>query len=391
MNNKQKLVGIGVIGCGSIAEIAHFPSIKQIEEAELIAASDPVEEYRLRAEKKWGVKATYKDYQDMLKRDDIDLVIIASPNLYHHEQAIACIQAGKHVIIEKPFACTNYEAWDIVNIAKKYNKKVMVGCNYRFWEQNLIAKNLIEQGIIGDLKMGNSKSHEGWDLYHEMISYSKFRSNPKLAAAGALFDIGAHMVDLLLWFMGKEVKRVCGIAKNIATPKDYTTLDDCNQIMIEFEDNTHGYVELNRFSPVVTQGCELMGTEGTILVSSEAQNPYQSVPLAIYTTKDYNWEDLPEIIRDYRYPQEFWATDNIAKPVPKRWVSIYPPRGWAYKKMIKHFIECIAYDKEPVIKMEDGAKDMEVLCAVFKSMQENGWVDLPLKEEVIPPYFRKGK
>jgi len=389
MNNKQKLVGIGVIGCGSIAEIAHFPSIKQIEEAELIAASDPVEEYRMRAEKKWKAKATYKDYQEMLKRDDIDLVIIASPNLYHHEQAISCIQAGKHVIIEKPFACTNYEAWDIVNTAKKYNKKVMIGCNYRFWEQNLIAKNLIEQGIIGDLKMGTSKSHEGWDLYHEMISYSKFRSNPKLAAAGALFDIGAHMVDLLLWFMGKEVKRVCGIAKSIATPKDYTTLDDCNQIMIEFKDNTYGYVELNRFSPVVTQGCELMGTEGTILVSSEAQNPYQSAPLAIYTAKDYDWEDLPEIIRDYRYPQEFWVTDNIAKPVPKRWVSIYPPRGWAYKKMIKHFIECIAYDKEPIIKMEDGAKDMEVLCAVFKSMEVDGWVDLPLKEEIISPYLTK--
>jgi predicted dehydrogenase len=318
-------------------------------------------------------------------------VIIASPNVYHHEQAIACIQAGKHVIIEKPFACTNYEAWDIVDTAKKYNKKVMVGCNYRFWEQNLIAKNIIEQGVIGDLKMGMSKSHEGWSLYHEMISNTKFRSDPKLAAAGALFDIGAHMVDLLLWFMEKAPKRVCGIAKRIATSSDYTVLDDCNQIMIEFEDNIHGYVELNRFSPVVTQGCELMGTEGTILVSSEAQNPYQSAPLSIYTDKDYDWENLPEIIKDYRYPQVFWATDNIAKPVPKRWVSIYPPRGWAYKKMIKHFINCIAYNEEPIIKMEDGAKDMEVLCAVFKSMEKDGWVDLPLTEEIIPPHFKKGK
>jgi predicted dehydrogenase len=391
MKENNKKVGIAVIGCGSIAEIAHFPSIQEVEEAELIAGSDPVEENRTRAEKKWKAKASYKDYQEMLKRDDIDLVIIASPNVYHHEQAIACIQAGKHVIIEKPFACTNYEAWDIVDTAKKYNKKVMVGCNYRFWEQNLIAKNIIEQGVIGDLKMGMSKSHEGWSLYHEMISNTKFRSDPKLAAAGALFDIGAHMVDLLLWFMEKAPKRVCGIAKRIATSSDYTVLDDCNQIMIEFEDNIHGYVELNRFSPVVTQGCELMGTEGTILVSSEAQNPYQSAPLSIYTDKDYDWENLPEIIKDYRYPQVFWATDNIAKPVPKRWVSIYPPRGWAYKKMIKHFINCIAYNEEPIIKMEDGAKDMEVLCAVFKSMEKDGWVDLPLTEEIIPPHFKKGK
>jgi len=390
MEEKRK-IGIGIIGAGSVVEIAHFPSIAEIDQAELIAAADPVEENAQKAVTKWGAKAKYKDYQEMIKRDDIDLVIIASPNLYHHEQAIACAQAGKHMIIEKPFACTNYEAWDIVNTAKKYDTKVMIGCNYRFWEQHIIAKELIGQGVIGDLKMGSSKSHESWDLYHEMISYTQFRQDPKLAGAGALFDLGSHMVDLLLWFMGKEVKRVCGIAKNLTRPKEYTPLDDCVYIQIEFEDGSYGMVDLNRYSPAVTQGCELLGTEGTILTSSEAQNPYQSAPLAIYTDKDYSWEELPEIIKDYRYPQVFWATDNVTKPLQKRWVSVYPPRGWAYKKMLQHFIDCIVSDAEPMIKMEDGAKDMEVLCAVFKSMDENGWVDLPLKEEIIPPYFTKGK
>ena len=390
-NPQMNRVGVGVIGAGSIAEIGHFPSIQQIAEAELIAACDPVEEYRNRAVKKWGAQAAYKDYPDLLKRDDITLVIIASPNIYHHEQAIACAEAGKHVIIEKPFACTNFEAWDIVNTARKHNVKVMVGCNYRFWEQHLIAKELLNQKVIGDLKMGSSKSHESWDLYHEMISYSKFRQDAKAAGAGALFDLGSHMADLLLWFMGKEARRVCGIAKNITRPQTYTVLDDCVYIQIEFEDNCYGIVDLNRFSPVVTQGCELLGTKGTILTCSESQNPFQSAPLAIYIDQDYGWDDLPEIIRDYRYPQVFWATDNVSKPVPKRWVSIYPPRGWAYKKMIKHFIDCIAYNQEPVIKMEDGAKVMEVLCAVFKSMREDKWVDLPLKEEVIPSYFEKGK
>jgi len=391
MSEKEKKIGVGVIGAGSIAEIGHFPSIAQIPEAELIAACDPVEEYRNNATRKWRAKAVYKDYQEMLKRDDIDVVIISSPNVYHHEHAIACAQAGKHVIIEKPFACTNYEGWDIVNNAKKYGTKVMVGCNYRFWEQHLIAKDLISQGIVGDIKMGSSKSHESWDLYHEMISYTKFRSDAKLAGAGALFDLGSHMVDLLLWLIGKDVKRVCGIAKNITRPKEYTVLDDCVYITIEFVDKSYGVVDLNRFSPVVTQGCEILGTKGTILTSSESQNPYQSAPLAIYIDRDYEWEELPEIIRDYRYPQIFWATDNLTKPLQKRWVSIYPPRGWAYKKMLKHFIDYIYYSKKPVIKMEDGAKDMDVLCAVFKSMEVDGWVDLPLKEEIIPPYFKKGK
>lgn len=285
MEESKEKIGIGIIGAGSVAEIAHFPSIDQIPEAELVAVCDIVDEYTERAVKKWGAKSKYKDFQEMIKRVDIDLVIIASPNVYHHEHAIACAQAGKHVIIEKPFAITNYEAWDIVNTARKYDTRVMVGCNYRFWEQHLIAKKLITQGIIGDLKMGSSKSHESWDLYHEMISYSRFRSDPQLAGAGALFDLGSHMVDLLLWFMGKEPKRVCGIAKNITRPKEYTVLDDCVYIQIEFEDNSYGIVDLNRFSAAVTQGCELLGTEGTILTSSESQNPYQSSSMDLNTAQ----------------------------------------------------------------------------------------------------------
>jgi predicted dehydrogenase len=384
----MKKVGIGVLGSGSVAEIAHFPSIREIPQAELVAACDINEELARRGVEKWGAKVWFRDYQEMLKRDDIDLVIIATPNYLHREQAIACAEAGKHVLIEKPFACTNKEAWDIVDAAKKRGVKVMVGCNYRFWPQNLIVKDLLQQKIIGEVTMGRSQSHETWDLYHEMISYTKFRQKPEQAGAGALFDLGSHMVDLLRWLMGREAKSIVGIAKNTTRPVSYTPLDDTVYIEIEFEGNAYGMVSLNRFSPAVSQGVELSGTEGTIFVSSEAQNPYQSAPLAIYLDRDYNWEDLPQIIRDYRYPQIFWALDNVTRPVQKRWVSIYPPRGWAYKSMIEHFVQCILEDREPMITGEDGARVMEILCAVFKSMETRSWVDLPLKEEVSPPYYK---
>lgn len=383
------VIGVGVIGCGSVADLAHFPSLKEIPQVRLEAACDPVAEYRDRAKARWSIPRVFADYQDVLKLPGVQLVIIASPNVFHREHAVAALQAGKDVIIEKPFACTNREAWDIVDAAKKYNRKVMVGCNYRFWEQHLIAKDLLSRGVIGEVKMGTSKSHEAWSLYHEMISYTRFRADPEQAGAGALFDLGSHMTDLLIWLMGKKPKRVCGTAKNLTRPSSYTTLDDCVYIQIEFEDGAYGVVDLNRFSPAVTQGCEILGTEGTILTSSEAQNPYQSAPLAVYTNKDYNWEELPEVMRDYRYPQVFWAQDNMDRPLKKRWIPIYPPRGWAYKKMIQHFADCIATGKEPIIRAEDGAVTMEVLCAVFASMRKDGWVDLPLKEEVIPPGFKK--
>ena len=379
---------VGVIGAGSIADMGHFPSINAMANTRLEATCDPIEANRDRARTKWAVPHVFDDYRKLLDLD-LDIVIVASPNVYHHEQATAALKAGKHVIIEKPFACTNTEAWDIVHTAERYNRKVMVGCNYRFWEQHLIAKDLIKSGFIGDVKMGSSKSHEAWSLYHEMISATRFRQDPKLAGAGAIFDLGSHMTDLLIWLMGKKPARVCGTAVNLTKPDSYTVLDDCVYIQIEFEDGTRGMVDLNRFSPAVTQGCEILGTEGTILTSSEAQNPYQSAPLAVYTNIDYNWEDLPEIIRDYRYPQTFWAADNFDRPLKKRWVAIYPPRGWAYKKMLEQFVDAIVNDHEPLIKAEDGAWTMEVLLGVFKSMQTGGWVDLPLTEEVLPPHFVK--
>ena len=383
-----KKVGIGVIGCGSVAEIAHFPSIRDIAEAELIATCDINEETARKAAEKWKVKAWYTDYRKMLERKDLDAVIVATPNSFHHEQVLAAAEAKVNVIVEKPMACTNKEAWEMVDACKKAKVKLMVGCNYRFWLQHEIGKELIEQGLLGKIMLGEACLHEGWNLYPETVAATKFRSVPEEAGAGAIFDLGSHKVDLLRWFMGSEVKRVVGIAKRSVTPEDYTTLDDVFCILLEFENGACGRVSGDRYSSVVTHRTELFGTEGTMYLTSECSNPFQSAPLAIYTDKDYNWDDLPGVIRDYRYPIFFWAEDVIKKPVYKRWVSIYPPRKWSYTRMINHFIQCIFEDKQPLIKGEDGAKAMDILCAVFKSMKTGGWVDLPLKEEITPPHYQ---
>ena len=171
-------IGVGVIGCGSVADLAHFPSLKEIPQCRLEAACDPVAEYRERSKARFSIPCVFADYQEMLKLPSVQLVIVASPNVFHRDHAVDALQAGKDVIIEKPFACTNREAWDIVEAAKKNKRRVMVGCNYRFWDQHLIAKDLLSRGVIGELKMGTSKSHESWSLYHEMISYTRFRADP---------------------------------------------------------------------------------------------------------------------------------------------------------------------------------------------------------------------
>ncbi len=172
-------------------------------------------------------------------------------------------------------------------------------------------------------------------------------------------------------------------------PESYTLCDDSAWMLMEFENGAYGSVSCNRFSHAVSQATELYGTEGTIYTSTDATNPFQSWPMAVYTNKDYNIEDLPQILKDYRWPQLFWVEDFINRPVEKRWMPLCPPRSPNnYEKMTQHFIDCLINNKQPLVSGEDGARAVEVMCAVFKSMQTNTWVELPLNEEVIPPHYR---
>jgi predicted dehydrogenase len=148
-------------------------------------------------------------------------------------------------------------------------------------------------------------------------------------------------------------------------------------------------VSCNRFSHAVSQATELYGTEGTIYTTTDAINPFQSVPMAVYTNRDYSLQDLPPILRNYRWPQLFWVEDRMGPAVQKRWVPIMPPREPNnYEKMTRHFMDCLVHNAEPLVSGEDGARAIEVMCAVYKSMETGAWVDLPLMEEVIPPYYK---
>jgi len=382
--------GIGVLGCGSIAEIAHLPSIAKAPGAELVSVCDVDEKRAREVAKKWGAKRWYTDYHKMFAdSDDLDAVIIATPNNVHRNQAVAAARAGLNIIVEKPMAVTNAEAWDMVKVCRQQKVKLMVGCDRRFWTHNQWAKQLIEQGVIGDLKFSRASLHEHWYNYQNHVAVTKFRLDCAVAGGAALSDTGAHAIDLLTWLNGSRVKRAIGVAQRVAMPAEYTLCDDLAVILMEFENGAIGHVSCNRFSPAVSQSTDLWGTEGTIHTATDATNPFQSWPMAVFTNKSFSRDSLPQVLKDYRWPELFWVEDWISNPVRNRWVPICPPRSPSnYERMCAHFLECLTQDKEPLVSGEDGARAVEVMCAVLKSMKTNAWVDLPLKEEVIPPHFK---
>ena len=382
-------IKMGVLGCGSIAEIAHFPSIKHCKQARVTAVCDIDAAVAEAAAKKWGAKQWFTDYRELFEKAKLDAVVIATPNNVHRNQAIAAAKAGIHVIVEKPLAVTNKEAWDIVNACKKAGVKLMVGCDRRFWVHNQWAKQLIEDGVIGNLLMSRASLHEHWHNYQNHVARTDFRLHCDVAGGAAINDTGAHVIDLLTWLNGSKVKRAVGVAKRLAMPETYTQCDDTALVMMEFENGAFGTISCNRFSPAVNQATELCGTEGTIFTATDATNPFQSWPMAVYTSKEYTVDTLPKILKDYRWPELFWVEDIVDKNVRNRWVRICPPRSPSnYDRMTKHFLNCLINDKEPLVSGDDGARVIEVMCAALKSMETGGWVNLPLKEEVIPPFYK---
>ena len=381
-------VRMGVVGCGSIAEIAHLPSITQRKEARLVAVCDLDDNQAKTTAAKWGAERHFTDYRAMFENANLDGVVIATPNNSHRNIAISAAGAGVHVVVEKPLAVTNTEAWDIVNACKEAGVKLMVGCDRRFWTHNQWTKQLITEGIIGNLLMSRGSLHEHWYNYQNHVARTEFRLDCKVAGGAALNDTGAHVIDLLTWLNDSKVKRAVGVARRMAMPESYTQCDDTALVMVEFENGAVGTVSCNRFSPAVNQMTELCGTEGTIFTATDATNPFQSWPMAVYTNKDFTVDTLPEVLSDYRWPELFWVEDIIDEHVRKRWVPICPPRRPNnYERMTEHFLDCIINDKPPLISGEDGARAVEVMCATWKSMETGAWVDLPLTEEVTPPYY----
>ncbi|MFB3923272.1 MAG: Gfo/Idh/MocA family protein [Terriglobia bacterium] len=385
----MKEIRMGLVGCGSIAEIAHFPSIARCKEAGLAAVCDIDPARAESAAAKWGAERWFTDYRKMYETTKLDAVVIATPNNVHRNQAIAAAKAGIHVVVEKPLAVTNVEAWEIVNACNTAGVKLMVGCDRRFWIHNQWAKELIDSGVIGKLLMSRSCLHEHWYNYQNHVARTDFRLRCDIAGGAAINDTGAHAIDLLTWLNGSKVKRAVGVAKRLAMPESYTLCDDTALVMVEFENGAFGTISCNRFSPAVNQVTELCGTEGTIFTATDATNPFQSWPMAVYTSKAYSVETLPKILKDYRWPELFWVEDIIDKNVRNRWVPICPPRSPNnYDRMTAHYLDCIVNDRPPLVSGEDGARAIEVMCAAIRSMQTGGWVDLPLKEEVIPPYYK---
>ena len=184
---------VAVIGLGSVAQLVHLPNLLKIKNAVVTAVAE-INKNRLHSvADKYDIKRRYTDYTQLLSNDDTDAVIISTPTHLHKQMAIDSLNAGKDVLVEKPLARNSSEGIEILECAKKNNKKLMVGMNLRYRPDSMLIRSLIDAGEIGDpfyIKCG-------W--IRKQSSSEKWFSKREEAGGGVILDLAINLVDLALW------------------------------------------------------------------------------------------------------------------------------------------------------------------------------------------------
>ncbi|HEX9995968.1 MAG TPA: Gfo/Idh/MocA family oxidoreductase [Abditibacterium sp.] len=193
MSNPLK---VGVIGVGGIAG-THFPGWKSSEHAELVALADPFPAVLERVAKKQEVTKTYVKPEDLIADPDIDIIDICTPSAYHAPLAIAALEAGKHVICEKPLAPTPEDISRMIEARDKSGKYLMTAQHFRFQNDTIALKKEIDTGVLGDVYHARS-----WMLRRNWLPTGPGFIYKKNSGGGPCIDIGVHILDLTLWMMG---------------------------------------------------------------------------------------------------------------------------------------------------------------------------------------------
>lgn len=188
---------VGIIGTGGIAQSVHIPNYQKIEGVEVIACCDVLQSNLDAAREKFGIQQVFTDYNEMLSKVQLDAVSVCTPNYLHKDPTIAALEAGCHVMVEKPIAINAEEGQAMVKAAQRTKKKLAVGLHTRQTSEAQALKRAIQAGELGEMYYARSQALRrrgipGWGVFGEKDKQG----------GGPLIDIGVHILDLTLWLLG---------------------------------------------------------------------------------------------------------------------------------------------------------------------------------------------
>jgi predicted dehydrogenase len=347
---------IGIIGAGGATRGIHLPGFELCPDAEVTVVCDADHD----AARATGVRETCTDYREMLARQDIDAVVVATPNFLHREIVLAALAAGKHVLCEKPLALNREQAEEMLRAAEGTGRVHMTAFTYRYTPAIQYTRRLIEQGELGQLR--TVRAAYLMALAGHVLGW---RSEKRLAGSGVLADIGSHLVHITQYLVG-DIRALTASERRFRDDPA-SDVEDWIAFLAEFANGATGTFEISRVAPGRGAGItedifiELYGTKGSIVFS--LQDPW-----GLMAALGEDALDPSRPLRHYDVPHEQLKLAGSPRDVmahDRRW-------GYRYDQAFQ-FVESVKRGETRAPSFADGLRCQAVLDAALESAREKRW------------------
>jgi predicted dehydrogenase len=285
-------IHVGIVGTGFIGP-AHLEALRR-NNVSVIGLAEATPEVAAEKAGALGIEKAYESYEMMLADPKIDVIHLATPNYLHYPQAKAALQAGKHVVCEKPLATNSRETADLVRIAQEAGLVNAINFNIRFYPLAQQARQMVQNGEIGDIFILQGSYLQDWLL---LPTDWNWRLEPELGGTlRAVGDVGSHWLDLLTFITGLKVEEVYADFKTfhpirkkplkpletytgkLLTPEDYEEkpiqTEDYATILLHYENGVHGVLTVSQVSSGRKNRLffEINGSQSSLVWNSERPN-----------------------------------------------------------------------------------------------------------------------
>jgi predicted dehydrogenase len=374
-NNGVRRLGVAMIGYAFMGKahsnawrnVASFFDVPAFEQKVLVGR-DAAEVSAAAVKYGWAESAT--DWRTVIARDDIDVVDICAPGWLHAEIAVAALEAGKHVLVEKPLANTLAEAeamTEAARAARKRGVQSMVGFNYRRVPALALARELITEGRLGAIRHVRAAYLQDWLADSE--TPMSWRLRAETAGTGALGDIASHAIDQIQYLTGENVTEATGVLKTFVPQRpgphgpEQVTVDDAVWATLGLTGGVAASVEASR----VATGCknslqiEVYGTLGALTFDLESINELHFLD-ATLPVREQGFTRILVTEPDHPYLDAWWPQGHII--------------GWehTFTHQIRDFLTAIETGTAPSPSFEDGLQVQHVLAAVEESAKNKSTI-----------------
>ncbi len=369
----DRQVRVGVLGAGRWALMAHLPGWARDPRTELVAICDVDAGLAQEAAATFGIPTAAADYRDVVNRDDIDVIDVCTPSHTHFELTMAALDAGKHVLCEKPVAFDFRDTLRAAELARGKGLKTKLGFTFRYSPAMLYMKEMVDQGFCGEPYIYNAyEQNSQWIDPQTPLRQGDHDADQTRIHVSSLEGYGAPVIDIARWMVGSDMTSVVGVLRNFVPERVVRAtgrmmrmnIDDGDIFMAEFANGAIGSVQSSFVTVGNYPGIEvrLYGSQGAIITRLvEEFGIAETIKAA--TPDDVEFKELD-------VPDRFYPEGGTPK---ETWFTLF------YANLIKDFLDELTTDTpRNQGNFDDGAWVQEIINAVEISHHERRWTDLPL-------------